>query len=67
MNSFVNDNEFDKNVIYTKLADLSSKLEKEQSKDDSERNREREKELIYAQMIQGLKLNTIFTNRNYYF
>ena len=67
MDRFVNNNEFDKDVIYNKLADLSSKLEDEREKEDNERNLEREKELIYAQMIQGLKLNVLFSNRNYYF
>ena len=66
MDRFVNNNEFDKDVIFSKLAELSSKLEEEQAKDDNERSRERERELIYAQMIQGLKLNTMFSNRNYF-
>jgi len=67
MDRFVNNNEFDRDVIFSKLAELSSKLEEEQAKDDNERDFERERELIYAQMIQGLKLNTLISNRNYYF
>ena len=67
MDRFVNDNEFDKDVIYNKLAEISSKLEEEQEKGDDERSFERERELMYAQMIQGLKLNTLLSNRNYFF
>lgn len=67
MDRFVNDNEFNKDVIYNKLAEISSKLEEEQEKGDDERSFERERELMYAQMIQGLKLNTLLSNRNYFF
>ncbi len=65
MDRFVNNSDFDKDVIYNKLAELSSELDKEQN--NEKRNLEREKELLYAQMIQGLKLNTLFSNRNYFF
>ena len=64
---YVNNNEFDKDVIYDKLSDLSSKLEEEQEKNIEERDFNKQRELLYAQMIQGLKLNTLFTNRNYFF
>ena len=67
MDRYVNNNEFDKDVIYDKLSDLSSKLEEEQEKNIEERDFNKERELLYAQMIQGLKLNTLFTNRNYFF
>ena len=39
----------------------------EQNKDKGERDKEKELRLMYAQMIQGLKLNTLFNNRNFYF
>ena len=67
MDRFVHNNEFNRDVIYQKLADISSKLEEEQEKSDEERNIARERDLIYAQMIQGLKLNTLWNNRNLYF
>ena len=67
MDRFVHNDEFNRDVIYQKLADISSKLEEEQEKSDEERNIARERELIYAQMIQGLKLNTLRSNRNLYF
>lgn len=67
MDRFVHNNEFNRDVIYQKLADISSKLEEEQEKSDEERNIARERELVYAQMIQGLKLNTLQSNRNLYF
>lgn len=67
MDRFVHNNEFNRDVIYQKLADISSKLEEEQEKSDEERNIARERELVYAQMIQGLKLNTLRSNRNLYF
>ena len=67
MNQFNYNNDFDKDVIYNKLAEISSKLEEEQNKDKGERDKEKELGLMYAQMIQGLKLNTLFNNRNFYF
>ena len=67
MNQFNYNNDFDKDVIYNKLAEISSKLEEEQNKDKGERDKENELRLMYAQMIQGLKLNTLFNNRNFYF
>lgn len=67
MNQFNYNNDFDKDVIYNKLAEISSKLEEEQNKDKGERVKEKELRLMYAQMIQGLKLNTLFNNRNFYF
>ena len=67
MNQFNYNNDFDKDVIYNKLAEISSKLEEEQNKDKGERDKEKELRLMYDQMIQGLKLNTLFNNRNFYF
>ena len=67
MDRFVHNDEFNRAVIYQKLADISSKIEEEQEKSDEERNIARERELVYAQMIQGLKLNTLRSNGNLYF
>lgn len=67
MDRFVHNDEFNRDVIYEKLADISSKLEEEQEKSNEERDIIRERDLIYAQMIQGLKLNTLQNNRNLYF
>lgn len=67
MDRFVYNDEFNRDVIYEKLADISSKLEEEQEKPNEERDITREKDLIYAQMIQGLKLNTLRSNRILYF
>ena len=67
MDRFVYNDEFNRDVIYEKLADISSKLEEEQEKPNEERDITRERDLIYAQMIQGLKLNTLWNNRNLYF
>jgi hypothetical protein len=67
MDRFVHNDEFNKDVIYEKLADISSKLEEEQEKSNEERDVTRERDLAYAQMIQGLKLNTLRSNRNLYF
>lgn len=65
MDRFVYNNEFDKDVIYNKLAELSSKLEEEKSK--GELNLERERELMYAQLLEGMKLNIFRPNRNMFF
>ena len=67
MDNFSYNNEFDKDVILSKLSKLSNELEKESSKDEKERNIEKERELVYAQFIQGLKLNILRPNRNFYF
>lgn len=51
-------NEFDKNVIYDKMADIDEQIEDEQ---DQELTKERDKkirELMYAKFVQGLKLST---------
>jgi 3-methyladenine DNA glycosylase AlkD len=67
MDRFVHNDEFNKDVIHEKLADISSKLEEEQEKSNEERDVTRERDLVYAQMIQGLKLNTLQSNRKLYF
>ena len=67
MDRFVYNDEFNIDVIYEKLEDIYSKIEEEQEKSDEERNIARERELVYAQMIQGLKLNTLRSNGNLYF
>ena len=67
MNSFVYNNEFDKDVILNKLSEISNELEKERSMEASEKSLDRERELMYAQMIQGLKLNTLRTNSKIFF
>lgn len=67
MNSLIYNNEFDKDAILSKLSKISSELHKERSKNQKERNIERERELMYAQMIQGLKLNISRPNWRFYF
>lgn len=67
MNSLIYNNEFDKDAVLSKLSKISSELDKERSKNQKERNIERERELIYAQMIQGLKLNISRPNWRFYF
>lgn len=67
MDRFVNNNEFDKDVIFSKLADISSKLEEEQTKTNKDRDIDKERRLMYEQMIQGMKLNTMFSNRKMFF
>lgn len=65
MDRFVYNDDFNKDVIYNRLAELSSKLEEEMGKDEPDT--ERERELLYAQMIAGLKLNTMFPNKYFTF
>ncbi len=66
MDRFVNNNEFDKDVIYKKLADLSSKIEEEMENSDNGHNIERERELMFALMFEGLKLNTLSAKNDFY-
>lgn len=48
---------FDKSEIINKMNDLSVQIKEEQTKDNDEYNKEKELELIYAQLIQGIKLS----------
>lgn len=48
---------FDKSEIINKMNDLSEQIKEEQTKDNDEYNKEKELELIYAQLIQGIKLS----------
>ena len=48
---------FDKSEIINKISDLSEQIKKEQTKDNNEYNKEKELELFYAQLIQGIKLS----------
>lgn len=67
MDRFIHNNDFNKDVIYEKMSKIASELEKMEKKPQEERNEAREKELIYAQWMQGLKLNTLYSNRGFYF
>lgn len=67
MDRFANNNEFDRDVIMERMYEISSKLKEESEKSDEEYDAEREKQLIYAQFIQGLKLNTLHSRWNYNF
>lgn len=49
--------DFDKSVIFDKIDRIHEMLEEERSKDEGERDKKREFELIYAKFIQGLKLS----------
>ena len=49
--------DFDKSDIINKMNDLSEQIKEEQTKDNDEYNKEKEIELIYAQLIQGIKLS----------
>lgn len=49
--------DFDKSDIINKMNDLSEQIKEEQTKDNDKYNKEKELELIYAQLIQGIKLS----------
>ena len=49
--------DFDKSEIINKMNDLSEQIKEEQTKDNNEYNKEKEIELMYAQLIQGIKLS----------
>ena len=49
--------DFDKSEIINKMNDLSEQIKEKQNKDNDEYNKEKELELIYAQLIQGIKLS----------
>lgn len=50
--------EFAKDRILADIDAIAYELSNEQSKPDEERDKEREKKLIYAQFIRGLRLST---------
>lgn len=50
---------FDKSDIINKMNDLSEQIKEEQIKDNDKYNKEKELELIYAQLIQGIKLSVL--------
>ncbi len=52
-----NIDEFNKSNIISKMNDIGDRIHEEREKDNEEYNKEREKELLYAQFIQGLKLS----------
>jgi hypothetical protein len=60
-NYYIN-REFDTDEILCKLSEIDEKLEKVRSEDTVDRDKERD--LIYAKFIQGLKLSTTHTNGN---
>lgn len=49
---------FGKTDVINKINEIAEKIEIERSKNDIEYDAEKEKELVYAQFIQGLKLST---------
>lgn len=49
---------YGKSDIIEKINEISEQIEAEQAKSNSEYNSEKERQLIYAQFIQGLKLST---------
>lgn len=51
--------DFDKSEIINKMNDLSEQIKEEQTKDNDKYNKEKELELIYAQLIQGIKLSVL--------
>ena len=63
MDRFVHNDEFNRDVIYQKLADISSKLEEEQEKSDEERNIARERELVQMPQLMEHWLKRIIQLR----
>lgn len=61
MDRFINNKDFDHDVICEKLSELNERR-------NDETDAEKRRELIYAQMIQGMKLNTQYSRRQgFYF
>ena len=51
-------NDFDKNVICDKLAKIEEKIQDEEEQEDTQERDKKIRELMYAQLIQGLRLCT---------
>lgn len=50
--------DYSADVVINDINVIAEELEKERNKPDDERSFDREKELIYAQFIRGLRLST---------
>lgn len=57
-NIYVYQDDFERNNVIDRVNCIADKLAEEQSKPVDERDFDKERELIYAQFIQGLKLST---------
>lgn len=53
--------EYNADTVINDINVIASELEKERRKPDDERSIDRERELIYAQFIRGLRLSTGMT------
>lgn len=51
-------NDFDRNVICDKLAEIEEKIQDEEEQEPSKEREERIRELMYAQLMQGMRLCT---------
>lgn len=51
-------NDFDRDVIYDKIADIEEQIQEEQEQNTSKERSEKVRNLMYAQLMQGLRLNT---------
>ena len=51
-------NEYDKNQIMNEVVLLQEELKEIQNKNEEERDKEKELQLIYKQFVKGLKLST---------
>lgn len=60
---YLYNNYFDRNAIIDRVNTIAAAIEEEKQKENRDLNRE--KELTYAQFIQGLRLSTR-TNNNFY-
>lgn len=57
-NIYVYGDDFDRAAIIDKINCIADEIKEEQSKPFEERDFDKEKQMIYAQFIQGLKLST---------
>lgn len=51
-------NDFDKNVICDKLAEIEDKIQDEEEQEPSEEREEKIRNLMYERLIQGMRLCT---------
>lgn len=49
--------EFNREDIINKMNEISEQIHEEETKNNEEYNKQKVKELLYAQFIQGLRLN----------
>ena len=67
MDNLVYSDDFDRGTVCDRLSEISAMIDEEKRKNEDEMDADRIRELMFAQMIEGLKLNTNMGGRGFGF